>query len=73
MVKILQHLKVLKIRYLSHAEHHEKNRTSLSGLDQETLFFYLPLIMLVKAHPKTFVDEFFLSGASRCRPRPQNC
>ena len=31
--------------YLRHAEHHAKNRTSLVGLDQETLFFDLPLII----------------------------
>ena len=43
MVKILQHLKILKMWYLGHAEHHAKNRTSLSDLDQKTLFFDLPL------------------------------
>ena len=46
MVKILQHLEILKMRYLGHAEHHAKNRTSLSGLDQKTLFFDLPLISI---------------------------
>ena len=45
MVKILQHLKILKMWYLRHAEHHAKSRTSLFGLDQETLFFdYLNLL-----------------------------
>ena len=44
MVKILQHLEILKKWNLRHAEHHAKNRTSLCGLDQETLFFDLPLI-----------------------------
>ena len=39
MVKILQHLKIIKMWYLRHAEHHAKSRTSLFGLDQETLFF----------------------------------
>ena len=28
---------------MGHAGHHAKNRTSLSGLDQKTLFFDLPL------------------------------
>ena len=41
MVKILQHLTILKMWYLKHAEHHAKNRTSLCSLDQETLFFLL--------------------------------
>ena len=45
MVKISQHLKIVKIRYLRHAEHHAKNPTSLCGLDQ-TLFFDLPLIFV---------------------------
>ena len=44
MVKNLQCLKTLQMCYLGHAEHHAKNRTSLSGLDQKTLFFDLPLI-----------------------------
>ena len=43
-VKILHRLKILKMWYLGHAEHHAKNRTSLCGLDQRTLFFDLPLI-----------------------------
>ena len=41
MVKILQHLKILEMWYLRHAEYHAKNRTSLCDLDQETLFFWL--------------------------------
>ena len=45
MVEILQYLKILEISYLGHAEHHSKNRTSLCGLDQKTLFFDLPLIL----------------------------
>ena len=44
MVKILQHLRILKMWYLRHAEHHTKNRTSLCGLDHETLFFDWPLM-----------------------------
>ena len=40
----LQHIKILKMWYLRHAEHHAKNRTSLCGLHQETLFFDWPLI-----------------------------
>ena len=31
--------KKLQICYLRHAEHHAKNRTSLRGLDHDTLFF----------------------------------
>ena len=48
MVKILQHLKILKMWYLRHAEHHAKNRTSQCGLDQEILFFDWPLISTSK-------------------------
>ena len=43
MVKILQHLRILKISYLRHAEHHANNRNSLCGLDQETLFLTDPV------------------------------
>ena len=39
MVKNLQCLKTPQICYLRHAEHHAKNRTSLHGLDHDTLFF----------------------------------
>ena len=39
MVKNLQCLKTPEICYLTHAEHHAKNRTSLRGLDYDTLFF----------------------------------
>ena len=39
MVKNLQCLKTPQICYLTHAEHHAKNRTSLRGLDHDTLFF----------------------------------
>ena len=45
--------------YLSHAEHHAKNRTSLGGLDQETLFFYLPLTYKrVHTHAHTHVHMY---------------
>ena len=40
MVKILQYPKTLQICYLRHAEHNAKNRTSLRGLDHDTLFFF---------------------------------
>ena len=43
MVKNLQCLKTLQICYLRHAEHHAKNRTSLRGLDHDTLFLNDPL------------------------------
>ena len=52
MVKNLQFLKILKMGYLRHAEHHAKNRRSLCGLDQETLFFDLPLINIVHEEKK---------------------
>jgi len=39
MVKIFQCLKTPQICYLTHAEHHAKDRTSLRGLDHDTLFF----------------------------------
>ena len=39
MVKNLQCLKIPQICYLKHAERHSKNRTSLRGLDHDTLFF----------------------------------
>ena len=45
MVKILQHPELLKMGYVSHAEHHAKNRTSLCGLDKETLFLTDPLLV----------------------------
>ena len=45
MVKNLQYVKTLQICYLRHAEHHAKNRTFLSGLDHDTLFFEWPVIM----------------------------
>ena len=38
MLKNLQCLKIAQICYLRHAEHHAKNRTSLRGLAQDTLF-----------------------------------
>ena len=38
-----QCLKTLQICYLRHAEHHAKNRTSLRGLDHDTLFLNDPL------------------------------
>ena len=41
MVKNLQCLKTPQICYLRHAEHHAKNRTSLRGLDHDTLFFLI--------------------------------
>ena len=44
MVKNLQCLKTLQICYLRHAEHHAKNRTSLRGLDHDTLFLNDPLL-----------------------------
>ena len=43
MVKNLQCLKTSQICYLTHTEHHAKNRTSLRGLDHDTLFFDNPL------------------------------
>ena len=39
MVKNLQCPKTPQICYLGQAEQHAKNRTSLRGLDQDTLFF----------------------------------
>ena len=45
MVKNLQCLKTLQICYLRHAEHHAKNRTSLRGLDYDTLFLNDPLYL----------------------------
>ena len=39
MVKNLQRLKIPQMCYLGQAEHHVKNRTSLRGLDHDTLFF----------------------------------
>ena len=39
MVNNLQCLKTPQICYLGQAEQHAKNRTSLRGLDQDTLFF----------------------------------
>ena len=44
MVKNLQCLKTPQICYLRHAEHYAKNRTSLRGLDHDTLFFGWPVI-----------------------------
>ena len=41
MVKNLQCLKTPQICYLRHAEHCAKNRTSLRGLDHDTLFFWM--------------------------------
>ena len=41
MVKNLQCLKTLQMCYLGHAEHHAKNRTSLRGLDHDTIFFWM--------------------------------
>ena len=58
MVKILQHLKILKMWYLRHAEHHAKNRTSLRGLDQETLFFDWPLILIKVDHNLAVLKAF---------------
>ena len=46
MGKILQHLKTLEMYHLRHAEHHAENRTSLSGLDQITLFLTDPFYKL---------------------------
>ena len=43
MVKNLQCTKTLQISYLRHAEHHAENRTSLRGLDHDTLFLNDPL------------------------------
>ena len=44
MAKIFRYLKLFKMSY-RHAEHHAKTRSSLGGLDQETLFFLTdPLI-----------------------------
>ena len=39
MVKNLQCLKMSQLCYLRRAEHHAKNRTSLRGLDHDTLFY----------------------------------
>ena len=39
MVKNLQCQKTPQICYLEQAEHHAKNRTTLRGLDHDTLFF----------------------------------
>ena len=47
MVKNLQCLKTLQICYLRHAEHHAENRTSLCGLDHDTLFLNDPLFVKV--------------------------
>ena len=44
MVKNLQCLKPSQICYLGHAEYHAKNRTSLRGLDHDTLFLNNPLL-----------------------------
>ena len=43
MVKNLQCLKTPQICYLRHAEHYAKNRTSLRGLDHDTLFLDDPI------------------------------
>ena len=43
MVKNLQRLKTPQICHLTHAEHHAKSRTSLQGLDHDTLFLNNPL------------------------------
>ena len=43
MVKNLQCLKTLEMCYLGHAEHHAKKRSSLRGLDHDTLFLDDPL------------------------------
>ena len=43
MVKNLQCLKIPQTCYLEHAEHHAKNRSSLQGLDHDTLFFWITL------------------------------
>ena len=48
MVKNLQCLKTLQMCYLGHAEHYAKNRTSLSGLDPDTLFLDDPLSNLTR-------------------------
>ena len=45
MVKNLQCLKTPQICYLRHAEHYAKNRTSLRGLDHDTLFFGWPVML----------------------------
>ena len=45
MVKNLQCLKTSQICYLTHAEHHAKNRMSVRGLDHDTLFFNNPLYL----------------------------
>ena len=37
--------KTFEMCYLRHAEHHGKNRTSLNGLDQKTLYFDLLLTL----------------------------
>ena len=42
MAKILQYLQALKMYHSRHAEHSAKNRTSLCGLDQKTLFGLTP-------------------------------
>ena len=46
MVKNLQCLNTLQICYLRHAERHAKNRTSLRGLDHDTLFLNDPLQLM---------------------------
>ena len=46
------------MRYLRHAEHHEKNRTTLHGLDQETLF--LTDLLLAPALKHGDKNHFFL-------------
>ena len=45
MVKNLQTLKTLQICYLRQAKHNAKNRTSLLGLDHDTLFIEWPVIL----------------------------
>ena len=57
MVKILQCLKTSQICYLTHTEHHATNRTSLRGLDHDTLFLNDPL-------PMDFWPNFLLSGCA---------
>ena len=42
---------------MRHAEHYAENRTSLHGLDQETLFFDLPLTSQLGREKKVYVVD----------------
>ena len=55
MVKNLHCLKTFQICYLRHAEHHAKNRTSLCGRDQETLFFTDPRYLSIRLYLQILV------------------